>query len=340
MAQKVCSSSRNRIELPGAVPLKAPLAVHIFPSYHCNFRCSYCVHSLEDKEFSKLFTKQLMTMDTFIKAVQGIERFDGKLKLLNFAGHGEPLLNKLLPKMIQYAVQRGITEKTEVVTNAYCLTQSMSEELVAAGLDSIRISIQGLTAGKYKEVSGADIDFDRLLRQIEYFYKNKGQCSVYIKIIDYALKDEEEEKRYYELFSGICDYIAVEHLVPTASGVDYEQFGMEYNQTQQGFPHKKIDVCPMPFYMMIVEPDGNVRNCCATRYPILLGNVNDSSLFDIWQSNMLRNFWLMQLDEGRNANPVCGICNIPDYGVQPGDILDPHRQMLSEKIKTMFWRSE
>lgn len=333
MAKKVNSSSQNRTELWKVIPLSMPFAVHIFPSYFCNFKCAYCIHSLNEKAFTGILKKQMMSMDIFRQAIDGMREYQGKLKLLNFAGHGEPLLNKDLPQMIYYARQANITDKIEVVTNAYNLTEYVSDALIHAGLDSIRISVQGVSAEKYKKISQVDIDYTNFVKQIQYFYRNKQRCKVYIKIIDHALENEDEKQKYYETFGGICDYIAVEHLVPTASDVDYEQFGIDYNQTQQGFLYKIIEVCPMPFYMLIIEPNGDVRNCCATKFPILLGNVKDTSLKDIWNSNLLKKFWVMHLSEGRSAHPVCNSCNNPDFGVQPGDVIDPYKNLILEKIK-------
>lgn len=333
MAEKVKSSSLNRVQLGKALPLMSPFAVHIFPSYYCDFKCCYCIHSLKEEEFSKLHLKrQLMDFGTFKNAIDGLSAFESKLKLLNFAGHGEPLLNSELPKMIAYAVKKEVTEKTELVTNANRLTEKTSLDLIEAGLDSIRISVQGLSNKKYKEISDVNINFEMLVEQIGFFYRHKRNCRIYIKIIDIALAGIEEEKKYFELFSGICDFVSIEHLVPTASLVDYDSIRKEYRETQQGFEYKKVAACPMPFYMMIVEPDGNVRTCCATTFPLLLGNVNRSLLSDIWKDGILRDFWRMQLKGKRKDHNICSSCKNPDYGLQPGDEID---YFCEEIIKRM-----
>jgi len=333
MAEIVNSSSQNRAELWRVLPLETPFAVHVFPSYYCDFRCCYCIQSLTAEEFASLnLKKQMMGINTFKHAVDGITNFKSRLKLLNFAGHGEPLLNPNLPEMIAYAKDKKITDKIELVTNAHTLTETKSRELVNAGLDSIRISIQGMSAEKYRQVSSVDVDFNRLIEQIGYFYNHKGKCSVYIKIIDHALEGIEEEKRFHETFGGICDRIAVEHMVPTAAGVDYNELDTNYGQTQQGYAAQSVKTCPWPFYMMAVEPNGDVRTCCSTTFPLVLGNANEDSLSEMWKGDSLKAFWLMQLQDSRFLHPVCRSCKNPDYGLQPGDNIDNYKQEVLERI--------
>ncbi|OGV32587.1 MAG: hypothetical protein A2020_07305 [Lentisphaerae bacterium GWF2_45_14] len=333
MAKIVQSSCQERAPLADILPLEQPFAVHVFPAYFCNFKCFYCIHSLSEPDFSELgHKKQLMSFDTFKHAVDGCALFTEKLKVMSFAGHGEPLINQELSQMIAYARDKGIAGKLELVTNGYLLSNETSLALVDAGLDNIRISVQGLSSEKYRKVAGVDVDFEKFRSQLEFFYKHKEQCNIYIKIVDSAL-EKDEDKRFYELFDGICDRIAIEHIVPTAHGVDYEKHGTVFDKTQQGYEHRRIKVCPMPFYAMIVEPDGNVRTCCATKFPVLLGNVNQESLPGIWKSTKLRDFQEMLLKGERFRHPVCGECTNPDYGLQPGDLLDEKAADILTKIE-------
>lgn len=333
MAERVKSSSTRRVELAKALPLRTPFALHVFPSYFCDFKCCYCIHSLTESQLAKIpIRRRFMNFDVFRNAIDGACLFQDRLKLINFAGHGEPLLNRDIAKMIAYAKEKNIADKIELVTNANNLTEHVSDSLIEAGLDSLRISIQGVTKEKYQEVSRVKIDFDRLVDRIGYFYAHKKQCSVYIKIIDAALDTPGDEKRFMELFGGVCDRIAVEHLVPTASGVDYSGLRESYRETQQGYEAGRVAACPMPFYMMIVEPDGEVRTCCATRFPVSAGNACASTLYDIWNGEALKEFWKMHLEGGRDAHAVCRSCSNPDYGLQPGDNIDGSRSEILERI--------
>src|SRR5260221_804586 len=58
-------------------------------------------------------------------------------------GLGEPLLNKVLPRMIRYLKARG----TYVLfnSNGIALTVKRGQELIDAGLDEYRLSMDGAT---------------------------------------------------------------------------------------------------------------------------------------------------------------------------------------------------
>lgn len=334
MAQIVQSSSPTRLLLGERLPLQTPLSIHMFTSYVCDFKCIYCPHGLKEREFQEMFGKQkFMSFKTFKHAIDGLQEFPEKLKMISFDGWGEPLLNPEISEMITYAKKRDVADRIELVTNSYSLTHEKADAIIAAGLDRIRISIQGLSAKKYLDVSNVKIDYNKLREQLKYLYVHRKQLSVYIKIIDVAL-DGESEQLFYDLFGDICDHIAVEHMVPTAEKINYAKYKDDYYKSQQGYDSLKVEVCPYPFYMMIVEPEGDVRTCCATRHPICLGNVNNKTLYDIWNGSQLHAFWRKQLHEyGRYGIAVCMECLNPDYGLQPGDFIDDYRQQILEKVE-------
>ncbi|OGV49400.1 MAG: hypothetical protein A2X49_00555 [Lentisphaerae bacterium GWF2_52_8] len=333
MAKIVQTSSQKRVPLAELLPLHQPFAIHIFPSYYCNFKCFYCIHSLGDEGFASLgHKKSLMSFDTLKNAVDSCAQFGNKLKVMSFAGHGEPLVNRELPRMISYARDKAVADRLELVTNGYLLDSETSLALVSAGLNNLRVSIQGLSSAKYRDVAGAEVDFEKLVRQLDFFYRNKGNCDVYIKVVDSALEKGEDE-RFYEIFGKVSDRIAIEHVVPTNQGVDYSRLGRDFDKTQQGYEHHRVSVCPMPFYVVIIGPEGDVRTCCGTKFPVLIGNVNKESLPDLWRSKRLRTFQKMLLTGGRFKHPVCQTCTSPDYGGQPGDSLDEHAEEILKKIQ-------
>ncbi|MHB8172754.1 MAG: SPASM domain-containing protein, partial [Thermincolia bacterium] len=221
-----------------------------------------------------------------------------------------------------------ITERTEIVTNAYFLTPEMSEGLIVAGLDVLRISIQGLSADKYKKISKIDIDFRQLVENIRYFYNQRTGCRIYIKILDSSLDEVETKDRFHEIFGDLCDEIAVEHLVPVMSGVDYSQIQYEFKTGMQGYKNEVIQVCPRPFYMMLVNLDGTVRPCCNFSPPDVLGNIENQSIKEMWSGEKMQKFRLMQLYKKRNSNSVCSGCPTPVYGLHMEDDLDCYADRL------------
>jgi len=318
----------KRSQLHEVLPLDTPYSLHVFPSYFCNFSCSYCLHSLSSSDLDGMgFRKQLLSFDTYRKTLDDLKQFPETLRALIFAGHGEPLLHKEIDRMVHYAKSSGAAERVEIVTNGSMLSPALSDRLIQAGLDRLRISLQGVSARKYKEVAGVALDFDRFVENVGYFYRHKGQGEVHIKIIDVALENVEEEALFRRLFSGISDSLSIEYAIPFVRQVDYSKFGVEFTKCKQGHERSSA-VCSMPFYMLVLTPNGDVAPCCSVDVPLVYGNVAETTLASVWHGLTRKRFLRLQIED-RDMNPVCKECAVPAYGLQEGDYLDDHREELA-----------
>lgn len=312
----------ERKRLKDVIPLQTPYAIYFFPTNLCNFRCVYCAHSSGLKQFEAQYglKPESMSLQTFKRAIDQLKEFPQKLKVINLSGQGEPLLNRDIVEMIRYAKQAQVTERIEIISNASLLTHEFSEQLIQAGLDCIRISLQGMTSQKYKEVCGYSLDIDKLFNEIGYFYQIKKQCDVFVKIMDISLEDGEEEK-FYHVFENKSDRMYVEKCKPVYDGVELTK-GIEVETDRYGRRHKPRMVCPLPFYMLGILPDGTVSPCETIYIPEKLGNIWDKSLLDIWNGEDLKRFQQMQMDKLRKDNPQCARCCAPDDVTHPEDNLD------------------
>lgn len=201
----------ERVVLGEAVPLDTPFSLFIDICNACNFKCKFC--AIQTTEIKK-FKKHTMPWELYKKVVNDVAGFPKPLKMLRLTANGEPLINKDLPRMIAYAKEKSITEHIEIVTNASLLTPGLSDALIEAGLDRIRISIEAIDADGYEAMCGKKINWDEFISNIRYFYEHRRQCEVYIKTVDAAVKTEEEKESFYKEFEDICDKISIEHVIP------------------------------------------------------------------------------------------------------------------------------
>lgn len=98
------------------------------------------------------------------------------MKLLSLTGQGEPLINRNISKMVEIAKKNDIAERIEIITNGSLLNKEVAKSLIEAGLDTIRISIQGLSAEKYKNICNYQLNFDEFINNIRYFFENKNNA--------------------------------------------------------------------------------------------------------------------------------------------------------------------
>jgi len=322
------SPGGQRTKLADVLPLQTPYIVQIFPIYACNFKCNYCIFSVPKKDRHFISNTNMMELELLKKSVDEMRQFPQKIKVLRFVGIGEPILHKKLPEMISYAVEKEVANKVELITNASVLTKELSDKLIASKLDRLVISLQGVNAKKYKEIADVDIDFDQFVNNIKYFYENKTNTHIYIKIVDQALETDEEKEKFFEIFGDICDTIAIENLVPIHE-VEYEDDISKIQETQFGQPLENIQVCPQPFFTIQLNPDGNVVPCHSFRYPTILGNNYKESFFDIWNGAVFNKFRYDMLVNGVDKmDKVCQECTIFKYRIFKEDILDDDKDRL------------
>lgn len=274
-----------------------------------------------------------MTMETFERIVEGLLDYPKRIKAIIFAGHGEPLTHKSIHLMVKMLKEANVSERVEITTNGTLLTREMTDSLVTAGLDRLKISIQGTTPDQYMKIAGYDIDYDQFLSNLAYLYKNKESIEVYIKAIDTSLTSDADHARFQALFSPVSDYLDVEYLIPFVQQIDHSSLKSSFDKCKQGHMISS-SICSMPFYMQVIAPNGDILPCCSVDIPLVTGNVNTIKLTDAWKSVTLRRFQLSMLKD-RAGNPVCRGCSVPTHGLQPGDYLDDHRDRLAEIYSTL-----
>lgn len=322
----------KRTKLAEVLPLDTPFVIQIFPIYACNFACNYCIFSIDKSRRGFISDKIIMDLDLYKKCIDDMTMFPDKIKVLRFVGIGEPLLHKHIADMVKYAVSKAVANTVEILTNASLLTPQLSDSLISSGLSRLVVSLQGTTQDMYRKVCGIDIDFEKFIQNLKYFFDNKGSAQVYIKIIDCALNGREDEEKFYEIFGNFCDTIAIEHAVPIHSGVAYEDIlkDKDNSLTQFGLPVSEVQICPQPFFTMQINPDGKVVPCFSFEYPEIIGDCNNQSVYEIWNGKDAQKFRRTMLDGSRNVCSICADCNIIKYRLFPEDVLNNDAERLKK----------
>lgn len=331
----VAAPAGARMKLADAIPLEAPLIVQIFDIYTCNLACKFCHFGLSKEKRPKLSTKAVMSLELFKKVIDEMQGFKQKIKLLRFCGAGESLLDKNIVEMIRYASKKQIAEKVELITNAVLLTPKMSTDLINAGLSRIRISIYGLSSAKYKDLCNADIDFDEIVNNVRVFYDENFKLGkktiVYVKTMDCALDSKEDEKKFIQLFGDYCDSYAIESVVPNVNGIDYSVWiddeSIDHNALGVKLP--SIQVCPQPFHLITICPDGRVVPC-SNETMSGVGDCNTESIVNIWKGEVLQHCQRKMLHGNISYGGVCETCKIVQCRPFPEDILDNDTERLKK----------
>lgn len=329
--------STNRQVLKDIIPINTPFTLFISPSQLCNFKCHFCSHSLpNDQKRQAGFVSINQDFTVFQKIVEQSKLFPNKYKRILLTGLGEPLIHPKIVDMVKLLKESQVSENLEIFTNASYLNEELTNGLIDAGLTKLRISIQGTDAIKYKKHCNIDLDFDKLVDEIKYFYtKSRGKCSIYIKIIDEELYGEDDKQKFFDIFGEICDEIFVENLVKAQPMMgDYDN-NIDSAKTFYGDKAQKREVCPYIFYTLQIDSQGNCYPCPPLSLPLSfsLGNINEESLTQIWHGEKHKELMLSHLKMDESKCDLCKQCSCYLAFTPTEDNLDNDTQTIIKKIK-------
>ncbi len=321
----------NRVKLSEKIPLSTPYSVTIVPSSFCNFACTFCPCR------TMQYKAAIMPFEKFKNIIDNAG-FPEQVKVLHMYNIGEPLFNKDLPKMISYAKQSGFAKRISMVTNASLLTKEKADALISSGVNRIIISLYGMCDEDYKKTTQRDVSFDMIYENIKYLNSIKGDCDVFVKVIDRATPTEIKRQEFIEKFKDNCTYYSIETILPI-----WPNFRPEDDESSnikittrglyEGVPAEERLACHYPFYSMVVNPNGLVNPCLADwDESVTLGDTSKKSLCEIWNSKEYDDFRLLQLSGKRPKHYLCATCGTLAAATPGEDDINEDRLKLLHKL--------
>ncbi len=291
--------------------------LYIEPTSCCNLNCKMCFRNNWFDE-----RKDTMSEKTVANALKILN--SGEYDSVFFGGMGEPLMHKDIFTMISAATSRG--KKAELITNATLLNAESAEQLAECGLDILWVSMDGFSKQSYENVRRGSL-YDKILENLEYF--NKVRASVKLGLTFVMMNENLSELERINEFAdrfGV-EFINLSHVVPSQAIKESEsvyelpyRVGKMYRFDKNESFKKELDHCPFVHDgCCFIRHDGEVTACMQllhNSYTYLyeekrkvfaysFGNINESSLRDIWESDEYRAFRQRALNF---EFPCCTVC--------------------------------
>jgi MoaA/NifB/PqqE/SkfB family radical SAM enzyme len=301
--------NRSRVDLASSIPLPAPFVIQLEATSFCNLKCSFC--PVNDEATQRYLHKNTMTREIFTLFVHQCNRFPASIKILRIIGNGEPLLNKNLPLFIEQAKESGVFNRVEITTNGTLLTHDISDAIIEAGLDVLKVSLEAADDAKFFEITKVKIPVRDIKEKLAYFFNRRAGCRLYIKCTDAALNTKESREAFISEFGAICDYIFVENVTDIWPGFKSKIISGGRKRYGEQVIDADKHICVQPFMLLSVLADGEVLPCCADWKRVRsLGNIRHADISDIWRSDELRGIRLSLLK--RNYSYPCALCGFPN----------------------------
>ena len=125
----------------------------------CNLRCRYC---MPRDGVQRLSHDEILSLEEWLRVIKIMQELG--IRKVRFTG-GEPLVRKIIIKLIEDVHELGGIEQIAMTTNGILLGE-MAAQLRCAGLTNVNVSLDTLNPETFKDITGVDA-LDKVLSGIE-----------------------------------------------------------------------------------------------------------------------------------------------------------------------------
>jgi MoaA/NifB/PqqE/SkfB family radical SAM enzyme len=174
-----------------------PVCLYLETTNRCNLLCETCPRTFEDLEPPADMSWELFT--------RIVDQFPNIARVV-LHGVGEPMMVRDLARMIRYLKDRG----TYVLfnTNGTLLTLRKGRELIDAGLDELRVSLDAAEPSTFKIVRGLDM-FDRIIANVRAFTDLQRELAIFAPRVSLWLTGLKETVSQLPAFVKLASDIGV-----------------------------------------------------------------------------------------------------------------------------------
>ncbi len=296
-----------------------PATAQIEVTNLCNLDCKMCPREKLDIAYEHIPFERM-------KAI--VDRLKG-IKSLTLTGWGEPFLHPNIFEMIRYAKEKRLY--VQITTNGIFKKDSIIDEIVGSGLDSLSFSIDGLSDGlKWGHPSNAVIERvkqvlqarndktpmvtlqstlhkggEEQINDLIQFCSDVGADRVNLARLDTRLipgldrPGPEEEMRILKNADELGTKLGVR--------VDCIQYAITTGHSRTIYKlikralHQMGRYCLRTYDYIYINHKGEVTPCCVLpNYSI--GNILEADMASIWKSSSFQDF-------RKNQKKICGKCD-------------------------------
>ena len=295
--------------------MTSPREVYVEPTNRCNELCVTCPRTFFTRE-----PEADLDLERFVRV---LDQFPGVERVV-LHGVGEPLLARDLPGMVAEANRRGA--RVLFNSNALALHRRLAEQLVAAGLDELRVSMDAADASTYRAIRGVDGFAKAMRRTRDFCALLKDAAKPRVSLVFMVMRDNLDGllgviERAGEMGAHA---VVLQRLVYFDAAVEAQSLmgedlsrlmgrwqeaadraGVQLLGTGGFSPAESLQPvhaerpwsgCTRPWRSTYVTANGNVLPCCfapftTTDYEgVILGNVFERPMSEIWNGSAYEAF--------------------------------------------------
>jgi len=289
------------------LPVLSELAI----TYRCNLKCAFCYAGCNTSTNPINSDKELPTngLKTLIQKIA----LEAKVPSISFTG-GEPVLRKDLPELISYA--KSLDMRVNLISNGTLVNKEKAIELVAAGLDSAQISLEGCDEEMHDTLVGMHGAFEKSVQAVHHFKSQGIHVHSNTTLNGANLHQASMFPSFVKNMLGLKKF-SMNMMIPSGSVLKNESLKLYYSRMKEPLQSiiensKKQEVefmwySPLPLCMfntithglgnkgcaacdglISVAPNGDILPCASFNQPV--GNLYTYSFDKVWNQKEARYF--------------------------------------------------
>jgi MoaA/NifB/PqqE/SkfB family radical SAM enzyme len=259
----------------------APHAVKIDLMRTCNYRCGFCAHSRLDQQ------KGAMDWGLYTRLIDELKAI-GVREVAPFF-FGESFLHPRLPEAIRYAKEAGFPY-VFLTTNGSIATPGRVEACMAAGLDSLKFSLNYSDEEQFAEIANVSPRFFRQAIENIKAARAIRELGGYTTGLyaSYILYDGEQADRMAAVLAEVAPCLDEIYALPLYSqAARISREGWATSGGNQGRAANPVD--PVPCWALFREGhinfDGTLCACCfSVGDEFTMGDLKTQSFMEAWHS--------------------------------------------------------
>lgn len=280
-----------------------PLYIMTEMTFTCNYRCPQCV--LGDNSIQKelMPSSSVMSFELFKKIIDEGKKHNCKSLCVN--NTNEPLLVKDLPERIEYARKQGFLDIL-MNTNGELFNEENSEKMLRSGLTRLMISVDAHSSETFSKIRVGG-NYEKVKQNILRLVEIRNKLGLKLPLIRTSFvlqKDNQHElEEFKEFWETKVDYVHIqEYAKPHEESQDFR------------IDNHKPDIvenfrCDQPWNRVMIRADGAIHPCCSFyTYELKMGNVTNSSIHEIWNSENFKNLRKLHSEGRYRDNETCAKC--------------------------------
>jgi len=306
---------------------KKPTIFNIETTNYCNMTCVMCPRTIfmkrkniwiEDKIFenviSNIETHSNNKLEEFWNWLENNTQYKHNevsengfyfsivSKCLILHGYGEPFLDKFLIKRLKLCKEKNIP--TYFSCTPATMTVEKAIEAMENGLTVLKFSLDAMDDESIKSIRGKKANYNESIEKILELIKIKEQKKFKTLLVPcmISFKKSEQSKILQKKFLDFWkDYNVYAYIKSQDNRWLFEQDNKLKNES-----HYAKQYCEYPWTSLTVMADGNVVPCTQiSNNEIVLGNINNNTLEEIWNGPEYKKFRQMHVDGSFPENHKC-----------------------------------